>query len=100
LEQVLNTEVLNSEVAEILKQKKEVLKILDQIVFIKKVYPSEANFVLVKVDDANERYNQLVEKGIVVRNRTTQPLCEDTLRFTIGTKEENGKLINALKELI
>ena len=100
LEQVLNTEVLNSEVAEILNQKKEVLNILEQIPFIKKVYPSEANFVLVKVDDANERYKQLVEKGIVVRNRTTQPLCENTLRFTIGTNEENGKLINALKVLI
>ncbi len=99
LQQVLNTEVLNSEVAEILKQKRKVLQILDEIAFIKKVYPSEANFVLVKVDNANKRYDQLVEKGIVVRNRTTQPLCENTLRFTIGTKEENDKLINALKEI-
>ena len=99
MQQVLNTEVLNSEVTEILKQKREVLKILDEIAFIKKVYPSEANFVLVKVDNANKRYDQLVEKGIVVRNRTTQPLCQNTLRFTIGTKEENDKLINALKEI-
>ncbi len=55
--------------------------------------------MLVKVDDATKRYNELIEKGIVIRNRTTQPLCENTLRLTIGTKEENRKLISALKEL-
>jgi histidinol-phosphate aminotransferase len=55
---------------------------------------------LAKVDDASERYNQLLEEGIVVRNRTTQPLCENTLRFTVGTPEENTLLINALKSLV
>ncbi len=54
---------------------------------------------MVKVDNANKRYNQLIEKGIVVRNRTTQPLCENCLRFTIGTSTENTKLIKALKEI-
>ena len=63
------------------------------------MYPSDANFLLVKVDDANKRYNQLIEKGIVVRNRTNQPLCENCLRFTVGTKAENEKLITALKSL-
>jgi histidinol-phosphate/aromatic aminotransferase/cobyric acid decarboxylase-like protein len=48
-----------------------------------------ANFVLIKVDNANRRYDQLIAKGIVIRNRTTQPLCENTLRLTIGTAEEN-----------
>jgi histidinol-phosphate aminotransferase len=43
----------------------------------------------VKVDNANRRYDQLIAKGIVIRNRTTQPLCENTLRLTIGTAEEN-----------
>lgn len=99
LQQVLQPGVLTSEVAEILKQKEEVCTLLHQIPFIEHVFPSDANFVLVKVDDANERYEQLVAKGIVVRNRTTQPLCGNTLRFTIGTKEENRKLINALKEI-
>jgi histidinol-phosphate aminotransferase len=52
--------------------------------------------VLVKVDDANLRYDQLIAKGIVIRNRTTQPLCENSLRLTIGTSEENKKLMDAL----
>ena len=99
LEQVVKIEVVKSEVAEILVQKGALLKVLNQVRFIKKIYPSDANFVLVKVDDANKRYSQLLEKAIVIRNRTTQPLCENTLRFTIGTKEENLKLISALKAI-
>ena len=60
---------------------------------------TEANFILAKVDDANKRYKQLIEKGVVVRNRTTQPLCKNTLRFSIGTKIENQILIKILKQL-
>ncbi|NNL07775.1 MAG: histidinol-phosphate transaminase, partial [Croceitalea sp.] len=60
----------------------------------------DANFILVKVDDANLRYVQLLQQGIVVRNRSSQPLCDNTLRLTVGKKEENEKLINALKKLI
>ena len=99
LKQVIKTELLKSEVAEILNQKGSLLKVLNQVVFIKKIYPSDANFVLVKVDDANKRYSQLLENGIVIRNRTTQPLCENSLRFTIGTNEENLQLISALKAI-
>ena len=66
---------------------------------VKTVYPSDANFVLVKVDDANKRYTQLIEKGVVVRNRTTQPLCENCLRFTVGTPNENKILITILNQL-
>jgi histidinol-phosphate aminotransferase len=64
--------------------------------FVEKIYQTEANFILIKVDDANKRYNELISNGIVIRNRTTQPLCENTLRLTIGTKEENKKLMEAL----
>ena len=60
---------------------------------------AETNFLLVNVDDATKRYEQLKEKGIVVRNRSKQPLCENMLRITVGTKRENQKLIQALKEL-
>jgi len=100
LEQVLKTDVFQTEVAEILAQKDELLTVLKTIDFVKKIYSSDANFVLVKVDDATKRYDELITKGIVVRNRTTQPLCENTLRFTVGTQEENKKLIKALKEII
>ncbi|MCP4975503.1 MAG: histidinol-phosphate transaminase [Maribacter sp.] len=99
LQQVLKKESLKSEVTEILIEKATLLKGLDEVSFIQNVYPSDANFVLVKVDNATNRYKQLLVKGIVVRNRTKQPLCGNTLRFTIGTKEENQKLIRVLKEI-
>ncbi len=99
LSQILKIGLLKMEVAEILKQKGTLLKVLNQVDFIQKIYPSDANFILVKVDNANKRYSQLLEKGIVIRNRTTQPLCENSLRFTIGTYEENLKLISALKAI-
>lgn len=87
------------EISEILNQKKMVLNVLQHIEFIEKVYPSDANFILVKVDNAAKRHAQLLTLGIVTRNRSSQPLCENTLRFTIGTPEENIKLVMALKEL-
>ncbi|ESU27204.1 histidinol-phosphate aminotransferase [Flavobacterium limnosediminis JC2902] len=80
-------------------EKRNLLKQLLEVNFIRNVYPSEANFILIKVDDANTRYNQLLEKGIVVRNRNNQPLCENCLRISIGTPEENEFLINILKTL-
>jgi histidinol-phosphate aminotransferase len=52
--------------------------------------------VLVKVDDATKRYKQLIEKGIVIRNRSSQPLCENSLRFTVGNKKENKRLLKVL----
>ena len=56
-----------------------------------------ATFSLIKVDDATKRYNQLIAYGIVVRNRTTESLCENCLRITVGVCEENQRLISALK---
>ena len=90
---------IKQEIASIIEQREELLKVLADVAFVEKVYPTEANFVLVKVDDANKRYDQLIEKGIVIRNRTTQPLCENCLRFTIGIPEENAVLIKELKLL-
>lgn len=90
---------INLEVSDILNERLNLSKVLVQVNFVEKVYDSDANFVLVKVDDAGHRYEQLLEKGIVIRNRTTQPLCENTLRFTVGTPTENKKLIEALKSL-
>ncbi|WP_407932378.1 histidinol-phosphate transaminase [Aequorivita vitellina] len=79
--------------------RERLLKALLQIEFIKKVYPTNANFILIKVDNAEKRYLQLLKNGIVVRNRSSQPLCENTLRITIGTTPENEKLITILKQL-
>lgn len=79
-------------------QQKEVLEnALTEVSFVEKIYPSDANFILIKVDNANERYDQLVEKGIVIRNRNNDDLCKNCLRITVGTEKENGILLEVLK---
>lgn len=98
LERLSNPEKIKSEIASIIAQREELLKVLVDVKFVEKIYPTEANFILIKVDDANKRYDELIAKGIVIRNRTTQPLCENTLRLTIGTEEENKKLMKALRD--
>ena len=62
-----------------------------------KVYPSDANFLLVKVKNANYIYNKLVDKSIIVRNRSS--VIDNCLRITVGTRSENNKLVNALKTI-
>ena len=94
-----NEPKIKSEIAAIIEQREQLLKVLLDIKFVEKIYPTEANFILIKVDDANKRYDELITKGIVIRNRTTQPLCENTLRLTIGTEEENAILMKALKKM-
>jgi len=99
LKRILDTEKVHDEINSILVQRTNLISALAKISFVLTIYPTEANFILVKVDNATERYHQLLAKGIVIRNRTTQALCENTLRFTIGTPEENKKLIDALLSL-
>ncbi|MDD3721868.1 MAG: histidinol-phosphate transaminase [Lutibacter sp.] len=99
LKRILTKNKVINEIDKILEQREKLIGKLTAISFIEEIYPTDANFILVKVDDANKRYKELIAKGIVIRNRTTQPLCENTLRFTVGTKSENIKLIKALKEL-
>ncbi len=99
LERVLATSMVSQEVLEILNERNKLIEVLSKVSFIITIYPTDANFVLVKVDDADKRYSQLLKKGIVIRNRSTQALCENTLRFTVGTSTENQKLIEVLKEI-
>jgi histidinol-phosphate aminotransferase len=99
LDRLENSKKIKEEISSIIAQREELLKVLNEVNFVSKIYPTEANFILIKVDNANQRYDELIAKGIVIRNRTTQPLCENTLRLTIGTAEENQKLIAALKSL-
>ena len=100
LERVLATKTVTEEVADILAERSKLMEALESIPYVDTIYPSDANFILSRVDDADKRYTQLLEKGIVIRNRSTQPLCERTLRFTVGTPEENKKLIEVLKDII
>jgi histidinol-phosphate aminotransferase len=88
------------EVKEVLKQRKVLEKAFKKVGFVEKVYPSDSNFILIKMDNANLRYDQLMHRGIVVRNRSTQPLCDNCLRITVGTPEENTYLIETLNELV
>ena len=99
LERLENMDYVDNEVQTILIERQKLSKALLDISFINKVYASDSNFLLVKVDDANKRYSQLIDKGVVVRNRTKQPLCENCLRFSIGTPVENQFLIDVLKRL-
>ena len=99
LERLNDLDGVKKEVSSILEQRSLLAKELSQIPFINEVYPSDANFLLAKVDDANQRYSQLIKSGIVVRNRTNQLLCDNCLRFTIGTEEENKLLVKILNQL-
>jgi len=92
-------EAIKSQVAIIKHERTTLTEALLPIKFVSKIYKSDANFMLIKVDDATKRYKQLLEKGFVVRNRSTQPLCKNTLRITLGTPEENKKLIEVLQQI-
>jgi histidinol-phosphate aminotransferase len=71
---------------------------LNKIALVEKIYPSDANFILVKVKDASLTYHYLVNEGIIVRDRSKVTLCENCLRITVGTPEENAALVNALNK--
>lgn len=91
---------IKNEVAQLISERKRLKKELECCVsYIEKVYPSDGNFLLIKVDDATVRYNQLLAYGIVIRNRTTEPLCNNCLRISVGVCEENQRLIRALKSI-
>jgi histidinol-phosphate aminotransferase len=99
LEELNKIDEIEKNISIVLNQRNLLVSCLEKLDFVKKIYKSDANFLLVKVDNANLRYNQLLEKGIVVRNRSNQPLCQNCLRITIGTKNENTCLIKMLNEL-
>ncbi|QVY66545.1 histidinol-phosphate transaminase [Polaribacter sp. Q13] len=91
---------VENEISQLISERKRLKKELEGCdSYIEKVYPSDGNFLLLKVDDANKRYQQLIEYGVVIRNRTTQPLCENTLRISVGICEENQRLLRALKAI-
>lgn len=93
IEQYSNTKSLISQIV----SERELLRLrLQQLSCVKMVYPSDSNFLLVKTTDANSVYNYLLNNGIVVRNRTHEPLCNNCLRITVGKPYENSKLIQIL----
>lgn len=99
IEQLNKVNLVTEQIEQLLKERQSLVEELEVLPFVTKVYPSDANFILIKVDDANKRYNQLMAKGIIIRNRTNQPLCENCLRLTIGTSVENRRLIEIFKSI-
>lgn len=83
-------------VKEILEERENLIQQLKSIKSVITVYPSDANFVLAKMKDAKLMYQKLIEREIVVRDRSSVILCDNCLRITVGTKTENQKLLNAL----
>ena len=89
----------NETIDAILAEKAKLKEKLNQIDGVQKIYQSDANFLLVKIDNATNIYNKLVEQSIIVRNRSSVTLCENCLRITVGKPAENEKLLNAIKEI-
>ena len=83
----------------LLQERERTIEAFGELPICEKIYPTDANFFLAKVKDAQKAYDYLVDKGIIVRNRTKVALCNNCLRVTIGTREENNELIGALRDM-
>jgi histidinol-phosphate aminotransferase len=97
LEALQNTELVNEWTRAAVLQKEMLMKVMDNFTFAEIIYPSDANFFLMKVKDAQSLYNYLSANEVVVRNRSKDPGCENCLRITIGTPAENELLLTLLK---
>jgi len=84
-------------ISEIIEERGRIAEAIAMLPYVNVVYPSDANFLLVKVDDPLKVYRFLMSKGIIVRDRSSAPLCEGCIRITVGTKKENSLLMEALK---
>ena len=96
LQALEEVEQVNEMIREIIKEREALASALVNLSSVEKVYPSDANFLLVKMNDAVVIYKKLLAMGIVVRDRSKLELCEGCLRITVGTKEENQTLLYAL----
>ena len=85
-------------IKELVDMREAMMDVFQKIPTVEKVYPSDANFILVKIKDAKSVYDFLLTKGIVVRDRSNVKLCEDCLRITVGTEQENTLLVDGLAD--
>ncbi len=95
-----NVEDVNAMIQELVNERKRLEEALAGIAIVEKIYPSDANFLLVKVLDAKAIYTWLLSNEIVVRDRSKVILCEGCLRITVGTAKENDELLNVLQQFI
>lgn len=99
LEALKNVAQVNEWIRETVAEREQLSRDLEALDTVQQVYPSDANFILARVNDAKGTYDALVDRGIIVRDRSKVALCEGCLRITIGTPEENKTLLEALKEI-
>nr|MCU0383464.1 aminotransferase class I/II-fold pyridoxal phosphate-dependent enzyme [Cyclobacteriaceae bacterium] len=99
LQQLNQYNTIRKQVEEILTEREKVKLALTTLSSVQHVFPSDANFLLVKVNEARKMYLRLQQQGIIVRDRSNVLLCDDCLRITIGTPTENKKLIEAIQNL-
>ncbi|MBL7721268.1 MAG: histidinol-phosphate transaminase [Chitinophagaceae bacterium] len=97
IEALSNISSVNNWTKTTVEQREWMSKQLVTLAFVKNTYPSDANFILVKMQDAKKVYDYLTRKGIIVRDRSNVILCDECLRITIGTPDENNQLVDALK---
>lgn len=95
-----NPELFKFNIEAILDQREYVAEQLEYADAVEKVYPSNANFILFKIRDAEQIYRKLAAKGVIVRYRGNEPLCEDCLRVTIGMPDENVRFLKTLKDIL
>ena len=86
-------------VRQILQERVRLMSAVAQLPYCKKVYPTDANFFLAKMEDAPATYKYLIEQGVIVRNRHSVTLCDNCLRITIGTRGENNELLAAMRKM-
>jgi len=98
LQAVREVEQVNDMITELVSMRDALSEVLAQMPVVEKVFPSDANFILVKIKEARKVYEFLLSKSIVVRDRSNVLLCNDCLRITIGTEQENTALVDALIE--
>ena len=91
--------LIQQQVHRIKLEKEQLMLEFESISFIEKVFPSDANFFLIRMDDSTQRYNELIDHGIVVRDSSKNLNCANTLRITVGTPDENNALIIALRSM-
>jgi histidinol-phosphate aminotransferase len=97
LEALANIDQVNEWIKLTVREREQLAENLLEISSVKKVHPSDANFILAEVDDASFIYQALVEEGIITRDRSKVALCDNCLRITVGTSYENQILLEALK---
>jgi histidinol-phosphate aminotransferase len=88
---------ITPQVQTLIAERERVAAALTELPYIERVYPSDANFLLVKTEHPRELYDYLIARELIVRDRSRTPGCEGTLRITIGTPEENDRLIEELR---